>query len=562
MLISPEYAEHNRSLHEAVPAYGAKGSQWAGYVAALVHDDGHASVLDYGCGKGSLAAGLALDGIIAHEYDPAVRGKDQPPAPADLVVCTDVLEHIEPDHLDDVLAHLASLTQRKLFVDVCTRPAAKTLPDGRNAHLSLHDAAWWKAKLSGWFDVQCWTNRPEAHFVYGELTPKGVSTRAPGARRRKMSSELSAWFDMVRNASAQHSDAMSRIESISMFERDGNRPSDMQVIFDILDDSYAPEKMLADAISFARKAIFLRAKLTPERSEDWWRALIETRAQVGSWDTQGTTLSVMAAPRVFVQNVKVVGARSSDERWEQVVANCSRVRKRIVPVAPHERTAILACYGPSLSETFGLLEAQAQKPAVDIVSVSGAHDFLLDRGIVPRFHVECDPRAHKADNIATPSAQVQYLIGSGVHPNLMDKLDGHDVALWHIATPEHVARFLNELKEPGNIVISGGGSVGLRAVSLLYTLGYRRFGIHGMDCAFSAAGNKWAGRHFGKAEDTVSAVVDGHSFTTSLTLLTYATDFIELIQRVDIDCELYGYGLLQTMVALHAAAAAEKRAAA
>jgi hypothetical protein len=71
-------------------------------------------------------------------------------------------------------------------------------------------------------------------------------------------------------------------------------------------------------------------------------------------------------------------------------------------------------------------------------------------------------------NIDKAHPQVRYLLGSGVHPTLLDKLEGADIALWHIATPEHVKRFIPELNESTRIVISGGGSVGLRAISLLY----------------------------------------------------------------------------------------------
>ena len=37
------------------------------------------------------------------EYDPAIPGKDSLPEPADIVVCSDVLEHIEPNYLLNVL---------------------------------------------------------------------------------------------------------------------------------------------------------------------------------------------------------------------------------------------------------------------------------------------------------------------------------------------------------------------------------------------------------------------------------------------------------------------------
>jgi hypothetical protein len=69
------------------------------------------------------------------------------PGFADLVVCTDVLEHVEPELLDTVLRHLRSLARKAVFVVIATRPSNKTLSDGRNAHLIVETAEWWIAHL-------------------------------------------------------------------------------------------------------------------------------------------------------------------------------------------------------------------------------------------------------------------------------------------------------------------------------------------------------------------------------------------------------------------------------
>lgn len=98
MRITEEYREANKRLHEINERYGTSGAKWARKVSQLVQSTGSSSVLDYGCGKGLLAAALPELGI--REYDPAIPGKDSEPESAEFVVCTDVLEHIETDCLD------------------------------------------------------------------------------------------------------------------------------------------------------------------------------------------------------------------------------------------------------------------------------------------------------------------------------------------------------------------------------------------------------------------------------------------------------------------------------
>lgn len=149
--ISPAYLELQKELHARPNGYGGKGDKWAPAVAGLVQQLGCASVLDYGCGQGRLVTALRplVPSVVRlDEYDPAIQGKDGHPDFADLVVCTDVLEHIEPDRLTDVLAHLHLLARRAVFVVIATRPSNKTMADGRNAHLIVKDDAWWQARMA------------------------------------------------------------------------------------------------------------------------------------------------------------------------------------------------------------------------------------------------------------------------------------------------------------------------------------------------------------------------------------------------------------------------------
>lgn len=149
-LISPAYRAEQGVLHAATRGYGGKGDKWADVVLATAQQYDCWSVLDYGCGQGALARAILMREdrrVLVREYDPAIEGKDGRPMFADLVVCTDVLEHVEPERLDAVLAHLKSLARRAVFVVINTQPSNKTLTDGRNAHLIVESHAWWGERL-------------------------------------------------------------------------------------------------------------------------------------------------------------------------------------------------------------------------------------------------------------------------------------------------------------------------------------------------------------------------------------------------------------------------------
>lgn len=149
MLISEEYVKINTILHKRHPTYGMTGHRWVNKVLRVVSDYKCATLLDYGCGKGTLKLALRVvaPDLVVSEYDPCVRGKAGLPESSDLIVCTDVFEHIEPVNLDDVLDHIWGLTGKVIFATVATRPAKKLLCDGRNAHLIVENQSWWLSEI-------------------------------------------------------------------------------------------------------------------------------------------------------------------------------------------------------------------------------------------------------------------------------------------------------------------------------------------------------------------------------------------------------------------------------
>lgn len=159
MLITPEYREQQRKLHEE-GNYGTASAGYADKVSKVIASNNVKRVLDYGAGsKLSLIRAInerrlcpvAFDYV---PYEPAVEQYSAEPSPTEMVVCIDVLEHIEPDCLDDVLDDLKRVTQRIGFFTVSCVPAMKVLPDGRNAHLIQEPPEWWIPKLTDRFCLQ------------------------------------------------------------------------------------------------------------------------------------------------------------------------------------------------------------------------------------------------------------------------------------------------------------------------------------------------------------------------------------------------------------------------
>jgi hypothetical protein len=149
-LITEEYLELNKQLHAKNPRYGTQGTSYLDNIIKIAGMFNTQDILDYGCGKSTLALNLPF---VIKQYDPAIPKFAELPRDADIVICTDVLEHIEPWCLEDVLDHIQSLARQACFISGSVVPAHKTLPDGRNAHLIQKPARWWMDKLWDRFDV-------------------------------------------------------------------------------------------------------------------------------------------------------------------------------------------------------------------------------------------------------------------------------------------------------------------------------------------------------------------------------------------------------------------------
>lgn len=174
MLISPEYLIEQEALH-AAGGYGTASINYAALVTQIIDKLEITHLLDYGCGsQTNLYKHIRPKQKLTYQaYDPCVEEFAGDPVPAQFVCCIDVLEHIEPDYLENVLDHLASLTEAVCFLTIHTGPAFKKLSDGRNAHLIQQPMEWWLPKIMERFTLQTVQATSDTAFhVIGHPKPR------------------------------------------------------------------------------------------------------------------------------------------------------------------------------------------------------------------------------------------------------------------------------------------------------------------------------------------------------------------------------------------------------
>jgi len=154
LTITEDYRKMQQKLHEN-PHYGVASISFAPLVAKVINAYKIKTLSDYGAGKQNLKKALISNNVHLEEYypyDPAFPEYGAASS-ADLVCCIDVLEHIEPDLIDNVISELSKIVTHIGFISIHMGPAGKFLEDGRNAHLIQKPTSWWLGKFIFHFDI-------------------------------------------------------------------------------------------------------------------------------------------------------------------------------------------------------------------------------------------------------------------------------------------------------------------------------------------------------------------------------------------------------------------------
>ena len=118
---------------------------------------GCSSILDYGSGKSDFYKEMNKlfpdHQFIINQYEPARPEFAMDPAVSDMTICIDVLEHIEPDKLDNVLDHIYNKTNKVFYFKVCLLPAHDEFEDGQNLHLIVEPKEFWLERLEKQWDL-------------------------------------------------------------------------------------------------------------------------------------------------------------------------------------------------------------------------------------------------------------------------------------------------------------------------------------------------------------------------------------------------------------------------
>lgn len=151
ILIKTRNLEQYAELHRT-RKYGDTGVRKRKIIEPWIKIERPVTVLDYGAGQSQLVNRIKCASIAVRDrYDPAIPDISKiPRSNYDLVICTDVFEHLDEDEAPKILRDIARITRKVIFC-IDTRVASTILPNGENAHATVKSPDWWLATVAQHF---------------------------------------------------------------------------------------------------------------------------------------------------------------------------------------------------------------------------------------------------------------------------------------------------------------------------------------------------------------------------------------------------------------------------
>ena len=173
-------------------------------------------------------------------------------------------------------------------------------------------------------------------------------------------------------------------------------------------------------------------------------------------------------------------ANTHEDIARNIQSALDRNLPRYTEVAGKERgTVSIVGSGPSLKRNWRNIE----KLGGDIIACNAAYQFLLEKGITPKYMMCFDADPLMLEFI-TPHPEIVFLIASRCPPKAFDMLADCDVVCWHAAGDRDTESLLQKAGRFDDPMVIGGTSATMRGMLIAQTLGYTDVHLWGADASF------------------------------------------------------------------------------
>lgn len=237
---------------------------------------------------------------------------------------------------------------------------------------------------------------------------------------------------------------------------------------------------------------------------------------------------------------------------ENMTQNCKKKLEWLIPSEKNNKILLIIGGAPSLNYNLGVLKAKIRTGA-HVLTTNGTLKYLAGKGIKPDYHAQFDARPENASFVEN-SPDITYLIGSMSSPKVLDELEGKKVILWHGGFDlEKQLKVLEPYHDRPIVIVGGAYTIGLRALSLGYEMGYRKFVLFGVDSSFKDNEHHAYEQTLNDGDKPITALYDGKEYQVAPWMYRQAMNFEENYKdftKKGCKIEVIGEGLIPDMCKL------------
>jgi hypothetical protein len=203
---------------------------------------------------------------------------------------------------------------------------------------------------------------------------------------------------------------------------------------------------------------------------------------------------------------------------------------------------VIVAGGPSLKYQW----IEITRHGGHVLALNNTYAFLRERDIEPEYFMLLDARRENMEFVRNPSPNTRHFLSAQCDPDIVNSLDNVTLYFSHEE---------NAKKIPGKKVMlsAPAGTVGMKALSLGFALGYREFHLYGYDSSYADTHHAYP-QPLNDGANTVEVFIEpgGKKYVTTPSLASQATEFIPFVRDLmQLGCsfELHCSGLLPDLVA-------------
>jgi len=232
--------------------------------------------------------------------------------------------------------------------------------------------------------------------------------------------------------------------------------------------------------------------------------------------------------------IKAKCVYEDDKLLDHVIQSMKLPIAHFAPSMHHDHEFVAVGSGPSLRDTVEEIR-ELKNRGCFVAAIKGAHDFLIERDIIPDIAVAVDPQPHIKQCFQLNREDVTYFLASQCNPELFEFLKHRKIVLWHLLTGKEGEK--EALK--GEAALGGGSTSGTRTLTLGWMMGFRKFHLFGFDSCLTGddlkVHQKWDG-------EVIEIMTGGRKFRCNPAMAAQVTEFEKIINLFKNQAQFKVYG--------------------